>query len=268
MVHNVREPGTGMAISVIEYQLIRTLRQQNCLPPGGDLLEIGEANWYGDISLDILRQDIALFAAPEQRQPLLDALEAASRTQAGLLGWDLARVFWNTFLQPASMTAIDLHGSPAAMPMDLNQPVKLDRQFDLVHNNGTLEHIFDIAQCFRSIHDLTRPGGLMIHHAPFVGWVDHGFYSLHPTLFWDLAEANGYHMITMIYGELSPPRLETLENREAVLELARGNRIGRNGNLAVVMQRPYAAEPFRIPMQGYYAGRVSQAAVDAWSALR
>lgn len=257
-----------MAISVIEYQLIRTLRQQNCLPPGGDLLEIGEANWYGDVGLDILREDIARFAAPEKRQSLLDALEAASRTEAGLLGWDLAKIFWHTFLQPDSITAIDLHGSPTARELDLNHPVKLDRQFHLVHNNGTLEHIFDIAQGFRNMHDLTRPGGLMIHHAPFVGWVDHGFYSLHPTLFWDLAEANGYHMVTMVYAELSPPRMETLENREAVLELARGNRIGRNGNLAVVMQRPLVAESFRTPMQGYYAGRISQEAVDAWSTLR
>jgi hypothetical protein len=260
--------GPGMAISVIEYQLMRTLRQQNCLPLGGDLLEIGEANWYGDLSLDLLREDIAAFAVPEKRQALLEALEAAIRSPMGPTGWDVAKVFWHTFLQPASISAIDLHGSEIAQQLDLNQPIRLGRQFHLVHNNGTLEHIFDIAQAFRNMHDLTLPGGVMIHQAPFVGWVDHGFYSLHPTLFWDLAETNNYHIITLIYAEHKPPRIETLQSREAILELARSNRIGRNGSLAVAFQRPLAAEPFRVPMQGYYAGRVSQEAVDAWSALR
>jgi hypothetical protein len=257
-----------MAISVVEYQLMRALRQQNCLPLGGDLLEIGEANWYGDLIPDLLREDIARFATPDKRQPLLRALETALQAPEGRTGWDIAKIFWHVFLQPSSISAIDLHGSPVAQKLDLNQPLKLGHQFHLVHNNGTLEHIFDIAQAFRNMHDLTRPGGMMVHHAPFVGWVDHGFYSLHPTLFWDLAEANNYHMITMIYAEHNPVRIETLPSREAVLELARNNQVGRNATLAAVLQRPLTAEPFRIPMQGYYAGRISQEAVDAWSILR
>jgi hypothetical protein len=257
-----------MAISVIEYQVIRTLRQQDCLPLGGDLLEIGEANWYGDLSLDLLREDIESFAAPERRQDLIAALESAAASAKDSRGWDIAKIFWHTFLQPASITAIDMHGSRIAQKLDINQPIKLGHQFHIVHNNGTLEHIFDIAQGFRNMHELTRPGGLMIHQAPFVGWVDHGFYSLHPTLFWDLAEANNYHMVALIYAEHNPPRLETLASREAVLELARNNGIGRNGNLAAVLQRPLTAEAFRTPMQGYYAGRISQEAVDAWSLLR
>ena len=59
-----------MAISVIEYQLVRSLQEQLLFPRGGDLLEIGEANWYGDISLDVLRADIVRFAAPERQAEL------------------------------------------------------------------------------------------------------------------------------------------------------------------------------------------------------
>lgn len=257
-----------MAISFIEYQLIRSLQEQNLFPRGGDLLEIGEANWYGDVSLDVLRADIARFAAPEKQAALLAALEAAAprRDHQGL--WDLGKVFWNTFLAPASISAIDFGGSAIAQKLDLNQPIDIGQRFDIVHNAGTLEHVFDIAQAFRNMHNLTRPGGFMIHHAPFTGWVDHGFYALQPTLFWDLAEANGYHINVMLYAEVTPPQLVTLPSRESVLELAKAGRIGRNANLAVVMQRPLADAPFRIPMQGYYAGRISQDAVDAWSQLR
>jgi SAM-dependent methyltransferase len=257
-----------MAISVIEYQLIRSLQEQNLFARGGDLLEIGEANWYGDISLDLLRGDIARFAAPEKRAELLAALETAAAAGGNQALWDLGKVFWHTFLTPASITAIDFDGSPIAQKLDLNQPIDIGQRFDIVHNAGTLEHIFDIAQAFRNVHNLTKPGGMMIHHAPFTGWVDHGFYALQPTLFWDLAEANNYHIHMMLYAEVNPPLMQTLPTREAVLELAKAGGVGRNANLAVVMQRPAAEAPFRIPMQGYYAGRISQDAVDAWSQLR
>jgi hypothetical protein len=50
--------------------------------------------------------------------------------------------------------------------------------------------------------------------------------------------------------------------------LALAPSMGRNGNLAAVMQRPLEAMPFRVPMQGYYAGKVSEAAAEAWNALR
>jgi len=256
-----------MAISVIEYQLIRSLQEQGLFPRGGDLLEIGEANWYGDIGLDVLRQDVERFAAPEQRAALLAGLDAAAGREDEAT-WELARIFWHAFLSPASITAIDLGGTKAARKLDLNEPIDIGQRFDIVHNAGTLEHVFDIAQAFRNIHNLTRPGGFMIHHAPFVGWVDHGFYALQPTLFWDLAEANGYRIHLMLYAEHKPPRLESLASREAVLDMARQGRIGRNANLAAVLQRPAAEAAFRIPFQGYYAGRISQAAVDAWSLLR
>lgn len=254
-----------MAISIIEYHLIRNLQDQGYIPRGGDLLEIGEANWYGDVGMEVLRADIARFAAPEQRDALLAAL---AKAQAANAQWDIAKIFWQTFLQPSSITAIDMDGSAIAKKLDLNRPVQLGRQFQVVHNAGTLEHVFDIAQAFRSIHDLTAPGGLMIHHAPFVGWVDHGFYSLHPTLFWDIAEANGYQVGALVYAEINPPRFENLATREAVLELARSGRIGRNGNIAAVLQKPYGEVPFKTPMQGYYNNRISKEAVDAWSALR
>jgi SAM-dependent methyltransferase len=258
-----------MAISIVEYQLVRSLQEQNLFPRGGELLEVGEANWYGDISLDLLRADIARFAAPERRAGLLAELDAAAAAKdRGRASWDIAKIFWQTFLAPASITAIDYHGTEIARKLDLNQPIDLGRQFDIVHNAGTLEHVFDIAQGFRNIHNLTRPGGFMIHHGPFVGWVDHGFYALQPTLFWDLAEANNYRIHMLLYAEIDPPRLEAMPSREAVLEMAKSGRIGRNANLAAVLRRPPTEEAFRVPMQGYYAGRISQEAVDAWSKLR
>ena len=56
-----------MAINIIEYNVMRRMRQELMLPLGGDILELGEANWYGDVDLNLLLQDITNFAPPAQQ---------------------------------------------------------------------------------------------------------------------------------------------------------------------------------------------------------
>ena len=257
-----------MAITGIEYSLFRSMREQNALPLGGDVLELGEANWYGDVDLSVLGQDIYRFGRSEDRQGLFRQLDEISRAKRPDVLWEIAKVFWQAFLQPGSMTAIDFHGTEKALKLDLNDPVDLGRQFDMVMNLGTVEHVFNVAQAFKTIHDHTRSGGLMIHGMPFSGWVDHGFYGFNPTLYWDLAGANGYDVLVMFYAELDPVKLVQLETRERIVEIARNDRIGRNSLTYAVFRRPVEAHPFRVPIQGYYAGTISREASDAWKTLR
>jgi hypothetical protein len=47
---------------------------------------------------------------------------------------------------------------------------------------------------FKNIHAMCQPGGWMIHIMPFESYVNHGFYSYHPGLYFDLAAANGYRL--------------------------------------------------------------------------
>ena len=259
-----------MAITGIEYMLFRSLREQNGLPLGGDLLELGEANWYGgDVDLALFGQDIRRFAPEAERQAMFRRLDELSRMPLTEAGWDIAKLFWQTFFQPRSMTAIDYNGTAQALRLDLNQPIDLQRQFDVVMDLGTAEHIFNVAQFFKTLHDHTRPGGVMVHGLPFAGWVDHGFYNFNPTFYWDLAAANGYAVRVAVYAELAPLRLESLPNRERILEMARDGKIGRNALIYVMLQRPADARPFRIPTQGYYArAAVSPEVATAWSELR
>jgi len=257
-----------MAITGIEYNLFRSMREQNALPPGGDILELGEANWYGDVDLSVLGQDIYRFVPKEDRQSLFRHLDEVSRAQGPGILWEIAKVFWQVFLQPRSMTAIDFHGTDKALKLDLNDPIDLQCRFDVVMNLGTVEHVFNVAQAFKTIHDHTRPGGLMIHGLPFSGWVDHGFYSFNPTFYWDLAGVNGYDVLVMLYAELDPVKLVQLETRERILELARDNGIGKNSLVYAVLRRPAEDRLFRLPVQGYYAGTISREASDAWKTLR
>jgi len=257
-----------MAITGIEYTILRILRERGVLPLNGDVLECGEANWYGDVDLRELSNDIHRFAPEANRQALLGQLDETVRSKRPGMLWEIAKVFWHTFLQPNSMTAIDFHGTDQALKLDLNDPIDLKRQFNVVMNLGTVEHVFNVAQVFKTIHDHTMPDGLMVHGLPFSGWVDHGFYSFNPTFYWDLAAANGYAMVAMIYAELTPLKVVMLNNREHILELTKNGQLGNNSLIYAVLRRPKEDVPFKIPIQGYYAGTISRTAAEAWRTLR
>src|SRR5690606_17887488 len=82
--------------------------------------------------------------------------------------------------------------------LDLNEPgvpQRLRGRYDALYNGGTLEHVFDVRNALRNIHDLLRPGGMVIHIVPACGWVDHGFYQISPTLLTDYYAANRFELL-------------------------------------------------------------------------
>lgn len=81
----------------------------------------------------------------------------------------------------ATHTSFDINGKNGAVALDLSRPLPGDQQrgaYDLVTNFGTSEHVADSQyQCWRNIHDLCAPGGLMLHAIPEVGsWPRHGMW--------------------------------------------------------------------------------------------
>jgi len=100
--------------------------------------------------------------------------------------------------------SIDANGG-ATILADLNLPLDPHPgQFDLVTDFGTSEHIFDIAQVWRTIHSLCKPGGLITFDKPFQGFPEHGFWKVDLTFFRDLAKANHYQIMQI--NEIEAPR--------------------------------------------------------------
>ena len=262
-----------MSISSIEYKLFRDLKKSGILPKKPHVLELGEANWYGDVPIGQLLKDVRLEISDAAR---CKALEEELRRLAEIYDsgdsdkslWAIAKIFFEVFLDFESITAIDLGGMEAALKLDLNKPVELDRQFDVTINFGTAEHILNIAQFFWTVHDLTRDGGLMMHGAPFQGWTDHGFYNIQPTFYVDLALANSYEIGALLYAETDPVKLVQLRGREQIIGMAQENKFGANAMVYGVFKKPSAARTFQIPMQGYYSGNVTEQAARAWETLR
>jgi hypothetical protein len=252
-----------MAITGLEFSVLRWLHERNLLPQGGDILQIGENNWYGDVPW------LELSAVFPGGTPVggiaTDEFSLARNVLCSFFGVD-----------HDTITAIDLNGTARAFQFDLNKRllmqwahVKYSKAtlFSAVLDFGTSEHVFDIAQVYRTIHEHTAPNGLMIHSCPFTGWIDHGFYSIHPTLYYDLAAANEYDVVGMWYGKLTPLWMVKLEDRDHMVRLVKDNAVGRNGLICAVL-RKRTNEPFRVPMQGHYAGTTSSSAREAWKSQR
>lgn len=261
-----------MAITAIEYKLLRDLRRARLLPKNPHVVEFGEANWYGDVpkamlfkDLDELLPDAAVRAAARGE---LEALFARHEGGDEDALFAVARIFYRAILEPASWTAVDMGGTERALKLDLNRPVDLGRTFDVVLNFGTAEHIFDIAQFFRTMHAVARPGALMIHACPFWGWLDHGFWNIQPTVYVDLAQANSYRVRGMFLAQINPPRLVQMRGREHILEMGRDRQLGENAVYVAVLQKSETEAEFQVPMQGYYAGALSDEAAQLWGKLR
>jgi SAM-dependent methyltransferase len=257
-----------MAITGIEYNLFRLLREQNVIPLGSEVLELGEANWYGDVDVRVLAQDVYRFMPEASRQETFRRLDEIVNAKRPSILFELAKIFWQTFLQPRAITAIDFHGTEQALKIDLNNPIDLGRQFQVILNLGTAEHVFNVAQVFKTVHDHTAPDGVMIHGLPFSGWVDHGFFNFNPTFYWDLAAANGYAVLGAAYAELKPLKLIQLHGRESIIDMVKQDQIGTNSLIYVVLRKSRQESGFCIPFQGYYANAVSKESAEAWKTFR
>jgi hypothetical protein len=75
-------------------------------------------------------------------------------------------------------TSIDINGEDGALPLDLRNPELFDDfscRYDVLTNLGVTEHVEPIAkqyECFSIIHNVVRPGGIMIHMIPDVEELD------------------------------------------------------------------------------------------------
>jgi hypothetical protein len=165
-----------------------------------------------------------------------------------------ARDFW--LWLGFSYAAIDIDGSPGSIPLDLNfdcVPPGEFSKYDLVTNFGTTEHVVNQLNAFKIIHDLTAPGGLMIHSLPAGGFLNHGLMNYTPKFFWMLARGNGYRFLRAEFSRSSATYdfpdnivafLNTLDPQSA--ERARPYKVADEAIL-VVMQKAFDI-PFMAPI--------------------
>jgi hypothetical protein len=90
---------------------------------------------------------------------------------------------------------------------DMNQPVPpaLCERFTLVHDGGTIEHVFNITQALKNCMDMVRVGGHFTQVNIANNWMGHGFWQISPELiFRAFSEENGFQVEAVLMHEVVP----------------------------------------------------------------
>jgi hypothetical protein len=155
---------------------------------------------------------------------------------------------------------IDIDGNFGALALDLNfdqVPPEHRNRYGLTTNHGTTEHIFNQYNAFKAIHDLTKPGGLMLHGLPFTVHLEHGFFNYQPNLFEALARYNSYRTLG-IWVALDWTLSSFVPWQAQLLDFLVMN--GKTTHLLLVLQQKMYETEFCIPIQGVYEPMTPNAA--------
>ncbi len=90
-------------------------------------------------------------------------------------------------------------GATVLHDMNLEIPDRFKRQYSLVLDGGTLEHVFNFPTALRNCMEMVDIGGHYVALAPANNFMGHGFYQFSPELFFSaFTPANGYRLSEVI----------------------------------------------------------------------
>ena len=90
---------------------------------------------------------------------------------------------------------------------DLNKPIDIaSHEYDTIFDGGSLEHIYNIPEAFKSLSKMCKVGGQILHSLPLNNNSGHGFWQMTPELFFSLySEKNGYSDTKVYIGSTEDP---------------------------------------------------------------
>ena len=264
-----------MAITSYLYQILITLKKKELISSGKteSIFEIGEQNWYGDVSLKDLLETINNHSNSKDKEILCEKLKKIislieKKQDPKIFAFDVAKIFYKAIFDYKNYIAVDLDGTEHSINFDLNNEYKDDKKYNVVTNLGTSEHIFNQLAVFKTIHNLVSAGGLIIHQLPGQGYYDHGFYNYQPTFFFDLAQANNYQIFGFWMYDNNKKELINVHNRENYVKLfVRENHPTYYDNIVIYKSPSEKKEEFKLPTQHIYSKtRISSEEKKRWDA--
>jgi hypothetical protein len=239
-----------MGLSTRDLELILRLKGEGYFPGGhANIVEIGAQQISNDVLkvpafIEKLGHEFGVtqpfdLAKPSQSQFLHGALEHLDPEAP------FARDLWKWL--GFGYSSIDIDGSPGSIPLDLNYdtiPNEHSGKYQLVTNFGTTEHVANQLNAFKIIHDLAAVGGVMIHHLPAQGMINHGLVNYNPKFFWMLARSNGYKWVYMDFAVWDTyPVPQNVADFVVMSEPKAQERINRtviaDGSILVAMQKTF-----------------------------
>jgi hypothetical protein len=111
-----------------------------------------------------------------------------------------------TLLGATQIDSIDF--SPyenATIIHDLNQPIReeLRERFTLLHDGGTIEHVFNAPQAFKNCMEMVKVGGHFTQVTVANNFLGHGFWQISPELIFRIfSKANGFETRAVLLHEV------------------------------------------------------------------
>jgi SAM-dependent methyltransferase len=183
-------------------------KEQKKHPIKGSVLTLGQQSVYAtldEVKKIIQSQGVTLSA-------LADDFDLSSRTHKGSALWS-TRTNAQTVLSLLGAKDVFVadcsnYESPDYL-IDLNLPVSNEyfEKFDVILDIGTLEHVFNLPMLLRNLNFMLKKGGEIILMNPTSNAIDHGFYSISPTLFFDYFAANNHENFSCYLCEENPKML-------------------------------------------------------------
>lgn len=134
----------------------------------------------------------------------------------------------------------------------------------LTVNAGTTEHLINQMNAFTVAHDLTRPGGLMIHVVPFLGLIDHGFFNYNPNFFSSLARCNSYEVLGLWVCPTNSATLLPWANGTILKHLKVSQEQEHSINLFCALRKTNDVE-FCVPFQKCYEDDMTSDSLERYS---
>jgi len=177
-----------MGTSIDNVFFARSLAEEGLIPKDAFLIDLGAQEFKGGLDIFKLRDMMAQFLVHDS----FDNLSIRDFPKLRFSG-QLFKMLGFKYL------ALDVYESDGSIVFDLNHdavPEELKGAAHLVQNFGTTEHVFNQANCFKVIHDLTSPnGGIMWHNLPMSDFFYHGFFKYDIKFFERLLIANKYELV-------------------------------------------------------------------------
>jgi hypothetical protein len=105
--------------------------------------------------------------------------------------------------------SLDVYDDRSDYKLDLNSAVRAPEPFDVIVDCGTTEHVYNAGNVFVFSHNTLPVGGITLKVLPTFGDNTHGFYNIHPTVYFDIARENGYQILDFRYIDSMTARAET-----------------------------------------------------------
>ena len=119
-------------------------------------------------------------------------------------------------------SCVDLNKVYGAIPLDFNRPLEdksLYDKYDMVTDHGANEHAFNVAEAYRTMHRLCKPGGILTIFQVLYG--GNGYYLFDYPFFEGLAAANNYRILFSSYIVTTPGMTSSGSDNQFHLPLSR-----------------------------------------------